>query len=871
MKHSKVSSVCLELDSEKRTTTNDKGKLRPIPPGADHDVLPVMAVGSKAARNPVIENLSGAASHAAQGRQALNLKNQSLVEGAREFKDSARQKPGVQPCQTATEHAILDSRQLVSISFNGQSVRKQFHIQRNTEKPQWTNHEASQIMNKIDANGQRLLLDKIHEVPHDNTGDVKPTKKHSNFQTSNPSQQENHLLVSSRPRRSRKAHHAFKPQTEVHWSEDIRPTPNDEALKADSDGHGTSVSTPSAGYISVFDKKSAQKRKRPKSQSSSEKRRKPGKRDDTGAVEQDQQVPQLPLTTNSECLPTYHPASCSRPESKSHDRPGEKPGNNSGTTTGRPSEGTEVIEISSRVSLSSASCTSDDDLDKIGSQTQQTSKVSHEGRGKAVGQKLFDALREFGLHSQLTPVVEPKSHPGSIEATTYHESSSIKTNHARVQSAPVSSSRDLSIPMAEPKKRSGQPGEQKPIAPSLGKIGPPDSQQPTVDTGASKGIGNNIRKRSPETQGTTDHQQIPDSEINQSLNEPASTHYIQQSYVPEPSTNPASRQDTQKSSPPKAFEIAEAHKKSSSPSSGEARILSHAEWLSQIRGIEQTPESQRPLLTHKSPISRGLSQMRNFNRIPLNTIVDLDGSPRLAAHSGAHPMGSQDSTETSIGNYPSNSSGSSLDSSSEDRRTWTKFQRDMFQEYGITAQELASAPDRLGFPCNHAQAHNVSAGTVLVRKKLDSWDGPVTMGPPRVNGTSMVEKDTSNLNATVRAKSTVFSPKGEYQQLSSTEIHDADLSMRESHQGSSNPMDWILALQAAQKSAHGLLQDTNQVSGIPSLALEIYSVHRICRPNWPPSKRRFARCSKSTGKDVIAFWMICSRPKKSEWSCTDGR
>ncbi|KAJ5178745.1 hypothetical protein N7492_001955 [Penicillium capsulatum] len=174
-------------------------------------------------------------------------------------------------------------------------------------------------------------------------------------------------------------------------------------------------------------------------------------------------------------------------------------------------------------------------------------------------------------------------------------------------------------------------------------------------------------------------------------------------------------------------------------------------------------------------------------------------------------MGSQDSTETSIGNYPSNSSGSSLDSSSEDRRTWTKFQRDMFQEYGITAQELASAPDRLGFPCNHAQAHNVSAGTVLVRKKLDSWDGPVTMGPPRVNGTSMVEKDTSNLNATVRAKSTVFSPKGEYQQLSSTEIHDADLSMRESHQGSSNPMDWILALQAAQKSAHGLLQDTNQV------------------------------------------------------------
>lgn len=761
----------------------------------------------------IADPLSKPQSQPKRGRLTLKLNTQNLVEDSSKLVDIAPQTGVIQSGYAATEHAIPDSRQHVSALSNSQSMRKQPLVQHKARKPESTMDVESQSTEKVRASGGRIYPSKLHNNAQNNSPGLRSTNKGSGSNNPKTSRRMQQPAMSSRPKRNSKALHTLELQTEVDWDEDLRPTPN-ESLKNDDDARGTTVSAPSPGSLSVLDKTSNQKRKRPKSRLNSEKRKKSGKEEAIGANVKDQQSPQLLLTDDPGLLPAYQMASYLKSDLVSHDGPSGSPNRKSGQVKAGSSKSPEVVvEIPSRASPSTSFYTSDDDLEKPPSQRQPKTIASHDGRGKAVGQKLFDALQAVELHSQPMSALETKNHHRKAEVATDRENSSIKIHHARVQSAQASN-REVSIPKLGPEKaQSNLPSGQKPTVQDRCQPGS-YVQPPPTERSASKEIETKSHKIYREFRRVPGSRQATGSDTNQPLNELTASDKNRQLHVSEPSVvKPSPRLHVHGSSLQTAIEILESQNNASSLSSAETGNISLAEWLPGDQGNEQTPESQRPLLTNKKPLLRSVSRMGTLKSAPINSIVDRNGSPRLATQSNTHMNVLQGSTDTSASVDHQNSSGSSLGSSSEDRRTWTKFQRDMFQEYGITAQELANAPNRLDLVWDNEQAQTTSTNTFLARDPQESWVAPATMAPPQVNGNRVTEKSASYINEEISLEGVAdHFLEGKVQDPVAAEISSAGQPMREPSRGTSDPMEWISALQAAQRSAHHLLQDTNQVS-----------------------------------------------------------
>ncbi|KAJ5676066.1 hypothetical protein N7462_008963 [Penicillium macrosclerotiorum] len=257
---------------------------------------------------------------------------------------------------------------------------------------------------------------------------------------------------------------------------------------------------------------------------------------------------------------------------------------------------------------------------------------------------------------------------------------------------------------------------------------------------------------------------------------------------------------------------------------------------------EHTPESQRPLLTLSIP-----------KTMPKNTLVDYNGSPRIRIQSEIeNDIGSSDlpSRPHAIGIAGSSSSeydrDSDSDSLDDSPRTWSKYKRDMFMQYGISPEELTPG-EKLKNPfkdCIRVDLSNVGQiGTIAPQE--DTEDLPVQNHDqadlPLVsdNGSLISEKRIHAVDP--EEASTVITSSSQYIideiRAKVGQIHrdpsrpkPMEASGAEScpmlEHGDSDPLEWITALQIAERSAHSVLLETNQHLS-SDLAAEQNSIRQV--------------------------------------------
>ncbi|KAF7530324.1 hypothetical protein PCG10_003695 [Penicillium crustosum] len=226
-------------------------------------------------------------------------------------------------------------------------------------------------------------------------------------------------------------------------------------------------------------------------------------------------------------------------------------------------------------------------------------------------------------------------------------------------------------------------------------------------------------------------------------------------------------------------------------------------------GSSHTPESQKPLLTNESPMELHSLSPEPPKSVLKTSIVDSNGSPRLmpqSANSMVVPQLGLDGekgheettsiTETSLSEYDRDSCSLSTESKYEGVM-WTKFQRDMFLEYGIQTEKLERS-----HPWPPPKKHQPSFS------QEDTADGA------KSEKASTVGRRSSQRTLDERALGDASSKNHRYlDQSFRTDISASTQPTAMSHQASTvgghDDMEWISTLQGAQKDAHHLLQQTN--------------------------------------------------------------
>ncbi|KAJ5447254.1 DAHP synthetase I/KDSA [Penicillium cf. griseofulvum] len=242
------------------------------------------------------------------------------------------------------------------------------------------------------------------------------------------------------------------------------------------------------------------------------------------------------------------------------------------------------------------------------------------------------------------------------------------------------------------------------------------------------------------------------------------------------------------------------------------------------RELSHTPESQKPLLTNESPMELNSTSSQPPKSVPKTSIVDSNGSPRLMPQSGKSMVAPQfdldfekgheettTDTDTSLSEYDRE-----LWTGSKDEGfMWTRFQRDMFLEYGIQTENLARSHP---WPPHPRQKHQPSLS------QEDTADG--------ANSEKASTTRPSSSQRTIDERALGGAP---------SKIHGLDQSFRTDTSGSTQPaskphqssttgdhddMEWISTLQVAQKDAHHLLQQTNSRLST-QLAAEKATISRV--------------------------------------------
>ncbi|OQE25881.1 hypothetical protein PENFLA_c008G04291 [Penicillium flavigenum] len=239
-----------------------------------------------------------------------------------------------------------------------------------------------------------------------------------------------------------------------------------------------------------------------------------------------------------------------------------------------------------------------------------------------------------------------------------------------------------------------------------------------------------------------------------------------------------------------------------------------------------TPESQKPLLTNESLMELNSASPQLPKSAPKTSIVDSNGSPRLiplSAKSMIAPQSDLDDekgheeptsdSDASKSGYDRKSCSISTESKYE-RLMWTKFQRDMFLEYGIQTEKLARSHPWLP-----------------PKKHRPSFSQEDTAEAAKSEKASTIEASSSQRTIDERALGGAPSKSHEYlDQSFRTDISASTQPAAKSHQSSTmgdhDDMEWISTLQVAQKDAHHLLQQTNSHLST-QLAAEKATVSRV--------------------------------------------
>ncbi|KAJ5427263.1 hypothetical protein N7465_002333 [Penicillium sp. CMV-2018d] len=243
-------------------------------------------------------------------------------------------------------------------------------------------------------------------------------------------------------------------------------------------------------------------------------------------------------------------------------------------------------------------------------------------------------------------------------------------------------------------------------------------------------------------------------------------------------------------------------------------------------GSSHTPESQKPLLTNEFLMEPNSASPEPPKSVPKTSIVDSNGSPRLmpqSAKSMAVPQLDLDGekghekttsiTDTSLSEYGRDSCSLSTESKYEGVM-WTKFQREMFLEYGIQTEKLERS-----HPWPPPKKHHPSFS------QEDTADGA------KSEKAWTIGRSSSQRTLDERALGDAPSKNHGYLDRSSrTDIPASTQPAAKLHQSSTvdghADMEWISTLQVAQKDAHHLLQQTNSHLST-QLAAEKATVSRV--------------------------------------------
>lgn len=726
--------------------------------------------------------------------------------------------------------------------------------------------------------------------------------------------QQSSTAVSSRPKRA-----ARKRYTEVDWYEDLRPT-DDESSKVDNGHRGSSVSSPEPHATSSPSKPSPPKRKRRQSAQNSSKRRKGTKGKEKTPSKGDAQKLQLPLTAAPTTLPVDSLESDANPTSKNRDvRPGssgikriaEDPVNSPGPKAPEqnPKEGPigtaqlEIIEISSASPLSTNSTNepdSDDDMNEATTDKNGAAETEQHGRGKSVGQKLTDALRDAGLTTQHLPATNMGSHLtrtsqwASIPQKSCIPVSCTHPSRDSLEHGALDTDFDLSQVQSNPVMMRQEGSESIEPTVALLDMVPGayfDTSPPVHGTGACT---DNLssRERHSLSELSSSQASVDMGKDKDVVGSQWMTLHQNPEVVPgSEHSNNDSRHSI--SSLGKSFRaIIQTRKNDTEGSSRSSAADGPTALLSEESDNVHTPESQKPLLTKETPC-RPMPMS-----IPRSSIVDDNGSPRLIERGrpGSLRFGRLSSlatTDSSTSSHARVSEDRSEDYTPHDRPSLSKFHLDMLLEYGVEAEDLFKRRSRSAF----FRSHTTSGGTsIRASRHTEQQSGTrlTTVSPRRTDDSSAVEKGPGNLEQ-VRASAAEPSSSqrtidelglctnrpleghrhlGKLRSIEATsQIQPSSEPPHSIMQDDADGMAWISALQAAQKSAHSLLQQTSQVCLVGCRGfIELCSlIDRISQSSSLQSKTPSARSYTSTEKAAIAFLMISSAHKKHAWSFTDSR
>ncbi|KAJ5373010.1 hypothetical protein N7517_005016 [Penicillium concentricum] len=244
------------------------------------------------------------------------------------------------------------------------------------------------------------------------------------------------------------------------------------------------------------------------------------------------------------------------------------------------------------------------------------------------------------------------------------------------------------------------------------------------------------------------------------------------------------------------------------------------------RGFSHTPESQKPLLTNESPMELNAASPQPPKSVPKTSIVDSNGSPRLVPQSAKSMVAPQfelddekhreettSNTNTRLSEYDRDSCSISTETRYEGVM-WTKFQRDMFLEYGIQTENLARSHPWPSYP----------------HKKHQPSFSQDTADEDNSEKASTTKPTSSQRTIDERALGDAPSKNHGFDESFRTDISGSTQPASKSHQpstmGDHDDMEWISTLQVAQKDAHHLVQQTNSHLST-QLAAEKATISRV--------------------------------------------
>ncbi|KAJ5584706.1 uncharacterized protein N7459_004506 [Penicillium hispanicum] len=642
--------------------------------------------------------------------------------------------------------------------------------------------------------------------------------------------------------------------TELEANGDELQRIRNKPFTAGSEAEETTVSTPDPGLTSALIRKSSFKRKEEKPRLGSGKRRNSSKHKSASSQrnassrKRKPQTPQLPLTADLVSRTQAGP-----PRSNITTKTGSSDGEHESKTvrdtlpilcnsslgisgpirrkTAIPHN--EIIEISSASEEMQDPSSVKNIIDELDFSTHEAHGSKHDGRGKAVGKKLTDALRGIDVHAQVRPAIELDFH--STQRT--RAASKHSKDHESPQAPSALYLRKHDFPASETVKDQEKAkfavvrevrtrSETAPSRTAMRVLPPEDA---SLDWQEDPSLRKNL-----------DSQRSTDIEIGKDSVADRAAHLGHD--IPESQElNSAGTKIEQKTDDCSKYSEPDARlppsERSYSPhSSSEEQTSQLGSSVNPGRGNDHTPESQRPLLSQPTPLTASASLSGIPKSVPRSTIVDRNGSPRLLFKAtkalemtqshldGIRLPTSVEMTESSSSAYDrdSNSERYSLDSASDEAQTLSKFRRDMLLEYGIEAEDLILKQNRSGLFRDKDQTHDTRKAHSCIRQEQevehesvkDSSDGGTTpgafsksyhsLGPNR--GADEVGRETEQF-----ARRHL---QGERSLIAGTAIFNPSQPVPEPHQplhqNDTDAMEWISSLQTAQRSAHNLLQETNQ-------------------------------------------------------------